>query len=70
MPIQVSVSGLLMAFGSHAADEKIFEAIGVSMIYNKTTPFELAQKNLQKSRLKLLLTYPLDRFRNYFWVKT
>ena len=41
MPIQVSVSGLLMAFGSDASDEKIFVAIGVSMIYKKTTPFEL-----------------------------
>ena len=41
MPIQVSVSGLLMAFGSHTANEKIFVAIGVSMIYKKTTPFEL-----------------------------
>ena len=38
MPIQVSVSGLLMAFESHAADEKNFVAIGVSMIYKKTTP--------------------------------
>jgi hypothetical protein len=47
-----------MVFGKHAANEKIFVAIGVSMIYKRTTLLELEKKKCTEEQIKIIANLP------------